>query len=278
MRSDLHEANRLSWNEATRAHNAHKLDQAAFLRDGGSTLFPEEVDLLGPVAGKTLLHLQCNAGQDTLSLARLGARVTGVDISDVAIDFASSLSQETGLPGIFHRMDVYSWLASASPEFELVFSSYGALCWLSDLPGWARGVARCLVPGGRLALLEFHPALMMFEQDWSLKYSYFAGPAITHPEGVSDYVGPDLAPSGYAPTDAFENGAPCHEFAWSIADLVTAVLQAGLVLERLVEYPYANGWNAFERMQPLGDRRYGPPAEMPAMPMMLGLSARKPAV
>ena len=85
MRKHIHETNRLAWNAATQAHNSHKGDQARYLREGGSTLFPEEVELLGGLAGKSLVHLQCNAGQDTLSLAKLGATVTGVDISDEAI-------------------------------------------------------------------------------------------------------------------------------------------------------------------------------------------------
>ncbi|BAZ23858.1 putative methyltransferase [Kalymmatonema gypsitolerans NIES-4073] len=85
LRKDLHEENRLSWNEATKAHNSHKGDQAKFFRLGGSTLFPEEKELLGDIAGLSLVHLQCNAGQDTLSLVQLGAVATGVDISDEAI-------------------------------------------------------------------------------------------------------------------------------------------------------------------------------------------------
>ena len=95
MKQDLHEANRLSWNAATVAHNSHKGDQAAFFRKGGSTLFPEEARLLGDVKGLSVLHLQCNAGQDSLSIARLGAEVTGVDISDEAVDFATRLSQQS---------------------------------------------------------------------------------------------------------------------------------------------------------------------------------------
>jgi len=89
---NLHEENRLSWNAATEAHNTHKQDQAGFLRERGHTLFPEELELLGNLHGKRLVHLQCNAGQDTLSLAKFGAVVTGVDISDTAIDFALKLS------------------------------------------------------------------------------------------------------------------------------------------------------------------------------------------
>lgn len=114
MRKDLHEQNRIAWNAATRVHNSHKRDQAGFFRRGGSTLFPEEVDLLGDVRGKRLVHLQCNAGQDTLSLARLGAEVTGVDISDEAIAFAQRLSAEAGIPAHFIRADVYDWFDDAA--------------------------------------------------------------------------------------------------------------------------------------------------------------------
>src|SRR5687768_17297343 len=146
--SELHEQNRRSWNYATRAHNAHKGDQAAFLRGGGSTLFPEELELLGDVGGKRVVHLQCNAGQDSLSIAARGAHVTGVDISDEAIGFARTLSAESGIAATFERADVFDWLASAAEQFDIAFASYGALCWLSDVPTWARGVARVLAPGG----------------------------------------------------------------------------------------------------------------------------------
>src|SRR2546423_9717444 len=95
----LHEENRRAWNAVTPVHNSHKRDQAAFLRGGGSTLFPEELELVGELTGRSLLHLCCNSGQDTLSLARLGARVTAIDITDEAIAFATRLSVESGTPG-----------------------------------------------------------------------------------------------------------------------------------------------------------------------------------
>src|SRR5258705_13338436 len=98
MSHELHQQNRRSWNHATRAHNAHKGDQAAFLRGGGSTLFPEELELLGDLHGKRLVHLQCNAGQDTLSLAARGAQGTRVDISVEASAFARKLPTDTGSP------------------------------------------------------------------------------------------------------------------------------------------------------------------------------------
>ena len=118
-RRALHEQNRLSWNEATKAHNSHKADQAAFFRAGGQKLGQPEVGLLGDLMGKSVLHLQCNAGQDTLSIKQLGAAsVTGVDISDEAIDFARNLSAESGVVAEFHRADVYDWLAQAAMRNE----------------------------------------------------------------------------------------------------------------------------------------------------------------
>lgn len=144
MKKALHELNRLSWNTATVAHNSHKGDQAAFFRNGGSALFPEERELLGDVTGLQLLHLQCNAGQDTLSLVRDGADATGVDISDEAIGFARQLSADAGLPARFERADVLDWMPDATAcgeRFDRVFTSYGAICWLSDLNAWARGIA-----------------------------------------------------------------------------------------------------------------------------------------
>src|SRR5689334_8773165 len=129
MRKDLHEENRLSWNAATEAHNSHKGDQAAFFRQGGLTLYAEEIALLGDVKGLSIVHLQCNAGQDTLSIARLGAQMTGVDISDTAIDFARQLSQDCGIAATFQRMDIYDWLeqtAQSEQRFDIAFCSYGA--------------------------------------------------------------------------------------------------------------------------------------------------------
>ncbi len=276
---DLHEQNRTSWNLATEAHNSHKRDQAAFLRGGGSTLFPEEIELLGDLHGQTLLHLQCNAGQDTLSLVHRGATVTGVDISDTAIEFARKLAAEAGIPATFERADVYDWLEAAQSRYDVVFSSYGALIWLSDLQAWARGVARVLKPGGRFVLMEFHPTYGMFEDGWRLAYDYMGGTHITF-GGVGDYValsGAVSAPSGYDQgVVAFENPHPSHEFCWGVAEIISSLLEAGLNLTQIREYPYSNGFKRFADMQELPGGRFAMPEGMPQLPMMLGLVARKP--
>ncbi len=284
IRKDLHEANRAAWNAATQAHNSHKADQARFFREGGETTFPEEISLLGDLAGRRLLHLQCNAGQDTLSLARRGALATGVDISDTAIAFARQLSADSGLPATFVRADIYDWLAEAAgrgDQFDVVFSSYGALPWLSDLGAWARGIAAVLRPGGRLVLVEFHPFAVIFDENWrpgGYPYSGGGQPFSTD-EGIGDYVaisGPALAPSGYLTgIENFRNPHPGHEFAWGLGDILSAVLDAGLRLTVFREYPYMNGDRMFADMRSLPGNRWAAPEHVPNIPLMFGLAAEK---
>jgi SAM-dependent methyltransferase len=283
----LHEQNRRSWNHATIAHNSHKGDQAAFLRAGGSTLFPEELELLGPLEGRRLVHLQCNAGQDTLSLAARGATVTGVDISDEAIGFATALSAESGVPATFVRSDIYDFLTdSPAAVFDVAFSSYGAIGWLSDLPAWGRGIARILAPGGRFVLVEFHPTLSLFDNGPDGNLALLAPDRVSPTgiywaQGVHDYVADSadglLHGATYQPgVQDFRNPEACHEFIHSLGALVDAVARAGLVIERLAEYPYANGWKGLRNMTDLGERRWGlPPGSLP-IPLMFALSARKP--
>lgn len=285
IRRELHEANRLSWNEATKAHNSHKADQAGFFRAGGNKLFPEEMELLGDVAGKELVHLQCNAGQDTLSLVQMGAKVTGVDISDEAIAFDRQLAADSGLPATFVRSDIFDWFAetaAAGRSFDLAFSSYGAICWLSDLGSWARGIASVLRPGGRFVLVEFHPFAFTLDDEGkgAVTYPYSScGEPLSWDDGVSDYVamsGPALAPSGYLEgAQDFKNPNPCHEFAWSMADVVTALLEAGLRIEAFREYLYANGWKPFPGMRELPGRRTAMAEDRPQIPMMFAVAARR---
>ncbi len=280
LRKHLHEENRAAWNVATEVHNSHKADQAKFLREGGTTLFPEEIELLGNIADKSLVHLQCNAGQDTLSLVKLGAKVTGVDISDTAIDFARRLSADSGIPGTFYRSDVYDWLEGTDERFDVVFSSYGALVWLSDIRLWAKGVASILNPAGQLTVLEFHPLLNTMDDDWVLKYHYFnEGRAASFDNGIGDYVamsGAALAPSGYLEgTRDFVNPHPGHEFNWTVSEVVSAVAEAGLHLTVLREYPFMNGARLLNNMRETTGYRIYPPEGMPSLPLMYGFTARK---
>ncbi len=278
-----HQLNRLSWNAGTKAHNSHKGDQARFFRDGGCTLFPEEKALLGDLAGKSLLHLQCNSGQDSLSIARhLGADVTGVDISDEAVRFARRLSRESGIPAEFVRADIYDFFVESDREFGCAFASYGALCWLSDLEAWGRGVAGMLAPGGRFVLVDFHPAFAIVDEDWRIRHAYMGGVATEFESGVGDYV---ALTGSAAETDSldpgiqdFVNPHPGVEYQWGLAEAVMALVGAGLELRQLAEYSHCNGFKPMADMRDLGGRRYGMPATLPGQfPLMFSLVAERPA-
>lgn len=279
---ELHEANRLSWNAATRQHNSHKGDQAQFFRDGGSTLFAEEIALLGEIQGKSLLHLQCNAGQDTLSIvSKLNAAATGVDISDDAIEFAKKLSADSHIPANFIRADVYDYLTTTQDQFDVVFSSYGAVVWLSDLAAWGKGIARVLKPGGRFVLMEFHPVILMFdfEGNWTLQYAYLGGKHYPN-EGVGDYVGAQSGQKTQTGIDIehpehFTNPHPSHEFTWGLAEIITALLNAGLTLKSFQEYAYLNGWKPIPSMIEGQDRKFYLPDDVPDLPLMYGLVMEK---
>jgi len=282
VRKDIHEQNRRSWNHAIAAHNSHKGDQAGFLRRGGTTLFPEDRDLLGDVRGRRVVHLMCNAGQDSLSIAALGAEVIGVDISDEAISFATRLSADSGIAARFERSDVYDWLEAAPPaSADVVFSSYGALCWLSDLHVWAAGVKRLLAPGGRLVVIEFHPALYLLdERDGAIVIAPPRADKIWYEaRGIGDYValsGEGLARGQFEPgVQDFQNPEPSSEFCWTLGEKVDAIARAGLVIERLSEWPYANGCRMLSPMVDIGDDRWVLPPEFPPMPLMYGLAARR---
>lgn len=281
--STKHEQNRRSWNAVTPAHQSHKKDQAGFLRAGGSTLFPEELELVGDVDGLLVAHLQCNCGQDSLSLAGLGAKVTGVDISDVAIDEALALSVAAERDATFIRADVLDWMSTCEEQFDRVFSTYGTIGWLSDLGAWARGVHRILKPGGHLALLEFHPLVWSFralsKDSVTWGDSYFQRGAIREEGGVSDYVGQSgegLTPMGLASgVEDFANPEEAFGFQHTCADILTALAEAGLHLDVMKEYPFSNGCKLFEEMVEQAGRRYALPGGVASLPLMLGIRASK---
>lgn len=264
------------------AHDSHRANLPGFLRGGGSTLFPEEVGLLGDLGGKTLLHLQCNSGGDSISLAGLGARVTGVDISDEAVSSARRLARQAGAQARFERADLYDWLREASREgrrFDAVLASYGVVCWLPDLAAWAGGIAGVLEPGGRFVLVDFHPVADIFDEQVNHVRDYPAGGEPMYlQEGVGDYVAASggLTPAGYLEgvTD-FRNPEGAHLFRWGLGEVVTALAGAGLRITALHEYPYTNGERCFAGMRELSGRRLAPPEGVPNIPLMYGLRAER---
>jgi SAM-dependent methyltransferase len=265
---------RASWNRATANHNAHKGDQAAFLRDGGDTLFPEELALVGDPTGKRIVHLQCNSGQDSLCLARRGAMVVGVDFSDEAIRVATELSAQTGIEARFVHREVCEFLESTDERFDVAFTSYGSFGWLPDLDRWAQGIARVLAPTGELVLVDFHPLVWSVGEDGQLSGDdYFArGPYV---EPVKDYVarsGPHL----HAKPDAMplENDVPASSFQYGVGELVTTLSRAGLVVLELAEFPYANGCR-LPGTVPAEGRRWVLPPRVARIPLMFALRAAR---
>jgi SAM-dependent methyltransferase len=238
--------NRALWNARTGPHLASDFYAVEAFKAGRSSLNGIELALLGEVAGQRILHLQCHFGQDSLSLARLGAHVTGVDLSDVAIAAARGLSAELDVPVEFICYDVHA-LADylpAAPGFDVVFMSYGVLNWWPDLTAWAALVRRYLRPGGRLVLVEFHPVVWMFDNDFTrLQYSYFnAGPIVETETGT------------YAePSAAIEH----QSVTWNhgLSEVVGSLLGQQLRLTHLGEYPYSP-YNCFAHTVPNADGSY----------------------
>ncbi len=271
-----YEQTRQSWNIATRHHNAHKGDQAALLRSGQDVLFPEELALLGPLDGRRLVHLQCNAGQDSLGLARRGAVVDGIDLSDGAIAFARGLARDSGIAATFVCAEVVAWLHATAARYDLAFSSYGAVGWLPALTPWAEGIARVLRPGGAFVYVEFHPLVWSVGPTFALDAdNYFADTAFVAP--VGDYVA--TSGTGLGAADGAtpgENPVPAACWQYTLADIVDALATAGLRLETLREYPYANGCRVHDGLVAAPDRRWVWPPQVAKVPLMFGLRVRKP--
>ncbi|HZE39124.1 MAG TPA: class I SAM-dependent methyltransferase [Stackebrandtia sp.] len=200
-----------------------------FFAAGGTTLDECEVAAAGDVAGLRLLHLQCANGNESLSWAVRGARVVGVDISDVAIDLARGIARDAGLDVRFLAADVYG-LPPGLGAFDMVYASAGAVCWMPDLGKWAEIVAHHLVPGGRFVLYEHHPiweALTVDGDRLKVGADYFGRNRSRDTHGV------DVAklPVGWRSDSAFVS------FIWPVSDVVTALISAGLCVERLEEHP-----------------------------------------
>jgi 2-polyprenyl-3-methyl-5-hydroxy-6-metoxy-1,4-benzoquinol methylase len=222
------DTNRKTWNEKTRVHLESAFYDVPGFLEGKSSLNEIELGLLGDVTGKSILHLQCHFGQDTLSLARLGAQVTGVDLSDAAIAAARTLAQQTGLEAEFICSDVYALPSRLNEQFDIVFTSYGVIGWLPDLDKWAKVVAKFLKPGGRFVFVEFHPVVWMFDMNFErIAYRYFNSGAIVEKEqGTYADRQADLQPL---------------TITWnhSLADVVNSLIVSGLEINTLNEYDYS---------------------------------------
>jgi SAM-dependent methyltransferase len=226
------EQNRRLWNAWTGINAQSEMYNLEGFRQNPMRLHALERAEMGDVAGQSLLHLQCHFGLDTLSWATLGATVTGADFADESVRLASRLSAELGIPARFVQSDVYALPDTLDGQFDRIFTSYGAINWLPDLPRWAEVIAHFLKPGGVFYMVEFHPVMYMFDDsdeatDLRVAYPYFHGDQPLRVEGQGSYA---------------DRSVPYHsvEHVWvhGLGDIVSALGGAGLRIEYLHEFPY----------------------------------------
>ncbi len=228
------------WDEAVGVHvNADLYDVEGFRR-GRDSLTAIERDELGPLVGEgtTLLHLQCHFGMDTLSWARRGATVTGVDFSGKAVAQARRLADDVGLSrrATFVQSDLYDAPDVLDRQFDVVFSSWGVLIWLDDLERWADVVARCLRPGGVFYLAEFHPVVMLIDDgehagELRLTWPYFQGREPNRWDEQGSYADPRAQMAATV----------TYEWQHGFAEILTPLLGRGLRLDYLHEFPVTLG-------------------------------------
>lgn len=221
------------WNELAAIHQASEFYDVHSFKQGKSSLKSVELEALGDINGKSILHLQCHFGMDSLSLARLGAKVTGVDFSDQAIELARSLNDELGLDAEFVCSNIYELKDALVGQFDIVYTSYGVLCWLPDLDSWADIIAHYLKPGGKFLIVEGHPVANLFELDdkrerLEISYSYFNKRTPT--EFVEDAT--------YADKHAKVINRSMYEWDHSLSEIMGALLSSGLIITNFQEYPF----------------------------------------
>lgn len=238
--------NKETWNIKTDVHyESDFYDRHAFAKARNS-LNSYELNALGDVTGKSLLHLQCHFGQDSLSWVNKGAIVTAVDLSDKAIDRARLLSAELELPAKFVCCNVLDTSDFVKEQFDIVFASYGTIGWLPDLKPWAQMIAERLKSGGIFYLVEFHPIPWMIdyiEEEPSLKYHYAQNEAI-----YEEY------PGTYADQ---KSEMISKEYGWnhSLSEVIQSLIEAGLTIELFAEHD-GSPYDVFPNMEKREDSLY----------------------
>ncbi len=264
---DYLKANRELWNAWTRVHVQSKFYNVEGFKRGENRLDRVVREGVGDVRGKSLLHLQCHFGLDTLSWARLGAQVTGADFSDEAIQYARQLAQETNLAANFVCANIYDLPNVLAGQFDIVFTSHGVLSWLPNLPAWGRVIAHFLKPGGLFYICEAHPTAYIFDDehpdDLRVRYPYFH----------ANEPGASLVKGSYADQEA---AVQAMEYFWifSLSDVINSLIQAGLRIIELREYDFLS-WQMFPFMTQDAEGWWHLPAKFPRLPLMFALKARR---
>jgi SAM-dependent methyltransferase len=266
-------ANRALWDEWAEVNARSEFYRVEQFKRGATKLRPYELGEVGPVAGRTLLHLQCHFGLDTLSWAREGAVVTGTDFSPRGIELARSLADELGIAATFVESDLYELPGRLDGSFDVVYTSRGVLGWLPDIDGWARVAAHFVKPGGFLYITEVHPFLQVFEDEGDVD---FHRPELRHPYWSHGEPLVFEVRGSYA--DRTAQIESTHEYGWnhSMGEIVTGLAREGLRIEFLHELPTLD-WPS-PGLEPQEDGTYRLPGELDGrLPLFFSLKASRPA-
>lgn len=256
------ENNRKLWDGWTKINIKSEFYNVNGFKSGQSSLKPIELHELGDVNGKSLLHLQCHFGLDTLSWAREGAMVTGVDFSNESIAFARELSTELKIPAEFICSDIYNLPQVLDKQFDIVFTSYGVICWLSNLDKWAELIARYLKPNGTFYIIEFHPFTNMFDEKWeNLTDSYFYHNQPIQLEQKNSYA-----------DNLIEFEHISYEWPHTLSEVINALRNAGLIIDFFHEFPYSV-YNCFPSLEENGKDEYIIKNQKNAIPLMYSIKA-----
>jgi SAM-dependent methyltransferase len=264
--------NRRNWDERATIHardltGDYMLDR---FRAGEDALHEIEAAELGDIAGKRVLHLQCHIGRDTLCLVRRGAIATGLDFSGAALDVARRLSRETGLAADFVEGTVDQAPRLTPGPFDLVFSTWGTICWLPDMRQWAKIIASVLAPGGEFYFADLHPAFAVMEEG--------AG----HFVPTWDFQTPANRPLHFADATTYTGDTTIlsqqatREWIHSLSAVLGGLIDAGLTITMFREHEVLP-WKGLPSLVPASDRLWRLPDGAPRMPLSYSLRARKRA-
>lgn len=249
--------NKQTWNKRTKIHIDSQFYDVESFKKGKCSLNKIELEQIGNVKEKTLLHLQCHFGLDSLSWARLGADVTGVDLSSDSIKYAKSLNSSLGLKANFIESDIFQFGLENTKKYDIVFTSYGVLCWLPNLKDWAETIAKALKVGGEFHLVEFHTF-----NDLLSGYSYFSKD------------NPDIEEEGTYTENCDGSKSEIVTWSHSVSEVINSLIKAGLSIDSFNEYPFSP-YNCFENMEFVEDKGYQVLYKGQQVPLIYSIKAIK---
>jgi len=258
------QANKKFWNQRVTIHSKSDFYDLDGFKKGKISLQSVEIEEMGDVKGKDILHLQCHFGLYSLSLARLGANVTGVDFSEKAIKLAKTLNNELKLDAKFICSNIYDLEKHIDKKFDVVFTSYGTIGWLNDLNEWGRLISKYLKPGGFFYIVDFHNVMWMFDEEYKyFKYSYFFNnePIAEENQGT------------YADKNADVKNI---EYGWNhpLSEVINSLINNGLKIDFLHEFPFSV-YNVFPNTVKGKDGFYRLKGMENIIPMMFSIKATK---